>query len=434
MKKILFAFLMIFIFISFANAQKCTLVKGNGNTIGSEVNCGGEHFYVLKNDGTNVRLLSKYNLYIGKIYYKITVSEERYNELIATYKHCGSNGCSIGNNIMSEPEFKNIKNDASFGEDKVKYNDEDHSFIVFEFLDITETKQSEKAIGAHGDEAGKPAFPEVAVIGNSIPYENVETYAGGYRDTSLVKTEMRTYTNDYAEYLEAHGFNLKDIDVPTAKELDSVVYSITNKHLPLEEWRNNVTEVHDGYHPMKYLIGSLKDELPKGYEWLWSTTYWTRTKFDSNYALFIDTLGNVCSTWQCGGVVGAGVRPIITLAASDIDYLIETKTDGHGTVKSEKVKAAGGEVIKFTVVPEEGYVLGEVKVTDALGNVIIFKDYTFTMPNANVLIEATFVKVENAKAEQKENPKTADIAIITTAIIFITSVFIIYYSKSKLEN
>ena len=83
--------------------------------------------------------------------------------------------------------------------------------------------------------------------------------------------------------------------------------------------------------------------------------------------------------------------------------------------------ASGGEVIKFTVEPKEGYVLGSVKVTDEKGNVVTFTNYTFTMPSANVLIEATFVKV---------NPKTADInMIIVTTILLISFGSVMFYFK-----
>ena len=73
-----------------------------------------------------------------------------------------------------------------------------------------------------------------------------------------------------------------------------------------------------------------------------------------------------------------------------VEYEIATKVKGNGTVKVVS-SASGGDGVTFIVEPQKGYVLGEVKVTDEFGNVLKFTDYTFTMPSANVLIEATFI-------------------------------------------
>ncbi len=94
------------------------------------------------------------------------------------------------------------------------------------------------------------------------------------------------------------------------------------------------------------------------------------------------------------------------------DYLVETKTDGNGEVKASRVRANDGDAIEFTVTPKEGYVLGEVKVTDSNGNVVIFTDYKFTMPSADVLIEATFIPI---------NPNTS--AISVTLIVILSIIF-----------
>ena len=46
-------------------ASKIKVLSGDITTKGSEVAIGDEHFYVVSNDGTNVVLLTKYNLYTG---------------------------------------------------------------------------------------------------------------------------------------------------------------------------------------------------------------------------------------------------------------------------------------------------------------------------------------------------------------------------------
>lgn len=43
----------------------CTVVKGDGTKTGDEIECGGEYFYVIENDGASISMLAKYNLNIG---------------------------------------------------------------------------------------------------------------------------------------------------------------------------------------------------------------------------------------------------------------------------------------------------------------------------------------------------------------------------------
>ena len=47
------------------NGSELRVVSGDINTVGSEVCIGTECFYVFDNDGQNVKMLAKYNLYVG---------------------------------------------------------------------------------------------------------------------------------------------------------------------------------------------------------------------------------------------------------------------------------------------------------------------------------------------------------------------------------
>jgi len=107
-----------------------------------------------------------------------------------------------------------------------------------------------------------------------------------------------------------------------------------------------------------------------------------------------------------------------------LELKIETKvTKGKGTVTAVK-SSKPGEPVTFTVTPAEGYVLGEVRVTDANGKTIVFKQNTFTMPNADVMIEAVFLPA---------NPETKDIAIISILLISVISggLFALYRKRLK---
>ena len=108
-----------------------------------------------------------------------------------------------------------------------------------------------------------------------------------------------------------------------------------------------------------------------------------------------------------------------------MEYKIETKvTKGKGTVEAIKSSRPGAPVT-FVVTPEEGYVLGEVRVTDANGKTVIFKQNTFTMPSADVTIEAVFLPA---------NPETKDLAIALLIMLSIITLVITLIEGKKLKN
>ncbi len=123
-----------------------------------------------------------------------------------------------------------------------------------------------------------------------------------------------------------------------------------------------------------------------------------------------------------GGHVNLRSIPTVLVKLKyDVDYQITPKIQGEGEIKVINRSAAGGEVT-FEVTPKPGYVLSAVKVTDAAGNVITFNDYKFTMPSADVTIEAVFVP---------GNPNTTDIAIMGIIIVGILfgAIAVINYKK-----
>lgn len=123
------------------------------------------------------------------------------------------------------------------------------------------------------------------------------------------------------------------------------------------------------------------------------------------------------------GFYKKGINSVIEYYARP--FYIETKTDGNGTVTAKQT-ADSGEEITFTIEPKEGFMLKEVKVTDANGNVITFTDYTFTMPSADVTIDVSFV-------EEVKNSETSDAIIYSAIAIIIGISFIIYNNKKKLN-
>ena len=104
-----------------------------------------------------------------------------------------------------------------------------------------------------------------------------------------------------------------------------------------------------------------------------------------------------------------------------IENNIKTNVVGKGNVTVVESSLAGNDVT-FKVEPQDGYVLSVVKVVDQEGNILTFTDYTFTMPSADVTIEAIFIK----------NPDTLD-KVIVFFLIFVVSCLIIKVYKRKFD-
>lgn len=426
-KFLLFTILLLIPFI--VNAEnKCNIVSGNGKDIGSEIECAGEHFYVVENKEDSIRMLAKYNLDIGSVVNKVTVSAERYNEI----KNLCS-GSSYCDTIFEEAEFKGYVDCLE------NFSNEDgtHTYMIRYDLDPNEIKQNSLALGAHGDERGNPQFPEYGVVGH-IPTAFNETlgdvYAQTYRDYQYFDSQFSSLyagsqydLNDYLYYLSSKGITADNINILSVKEINNIVYNITNSYLPLEEWGDSFEE-KNGYYDINYnyyILGSIKEYLPEeGYEWLYATTYWTRTVRGTNDErfYFVDSLGNLCSMYGCSIALGAGIRPVIEISKDIINYNLTTETNNNGTIEIASDIEAGNTIV-LNATPKKGYKLAklivktesgttiEVKGEDIIENndgTISINPELFTMPLENIVVQAMWEII---------NPKTGVLDIITILLI-----------------
>ncbi len=108
----------------------------------------------------------------------------------------------------------------------------------------------------------------------------------------------------------------------------------------------------------------------------------------------------------------------------DLPYAITTKVEGKGTIKVSKNSEFSGNEIVFEVTPQDGYKLDKVIVTTVSGEKIVFDDYKFTMPSADVTIEALFVV---------DNPNTLDIALFGIYVLTIISALVVMKYRKKLQ-
>ena len=186
-----------------------------------------------------------------------------------------------------------------------------------------------------------------------------------------------------------------------------------------------------------YIIGSIKEYLPDGYDWIYGTTYWTRTRYKTNHTdvFFIDTLGNLCNTDACHIALGAGIRPVVEISKDSINYNLITESEEGGTL--EKVNETKvGDTIVLKPLAKAGYKLNGFTITTYSGQTIeieekdIFKNddgtiiinpEVFVMPLENVIITARWGFT---------NPKTGVFDYISFIMIGLIISFIGYVSIS----
>ena len=100
---------------------------------------------------------------------------------------------------------------------------------------------------------------------------------------------------------------------------------------------------------------------------------------------------------------GSGASASCTVTVSSYlppanpNYRITVEATQGGTVTADPTAAKAGATVTLTPVPDRGYQVGTVAVTDRFGDPVAVTEnadgtYTFTMPNGQVSVEVTFVE------------------------------------------
>jgi hypothetical protein len=445
MKNKLYLLLLLLVIPFYASAAgtgaHCDVIKGTGNDIGDEINCAGEHFYIIDKANNKTKMLAKYNLLNGIVLVDVEVSEERYNQLVDMYDD--GNGVPMKKAIMNEPEFSIYKEVMSITEKQRVYREYDgYYFKIYGDLpnkNVSDEKslvhQSELAIGAHGNELGKPDPVQIGIFTTIGPNlrDKTDIYDGYYVDSDeTIQTELQLYM--YEDYLKDRNINIDNIDLISLKEIKNIVYKVSGSALPLKDWFENQQALINGNREYQdvFVLGNLKEYLPAGYEWLYSTSYYTKTGVPSvsknwfqdnrgpdleDYIYFVDTLGFICSKYGCDSAVGAGARPVVTIDDSLLRYGIYTKVSGSGSIEVVS-SAIPGELINFTIKANKDLELKRLAIVTPSGERIEFtenditynedgtitiRSNTFIMPKESVTIEAEWSDYVKGV---EENPKT----------------------------
>lgn len=449
MKKRFFFFILLLMTPFIIEAKEyCKLISGNINTIGSEIACGDEHFYIIEDMGDSIKMFAKYNLEAGYEYDKVILTEDRYNEI--------DTACSIYDNddeflecVLSQPEFEKYDDCyRSYNLENENGNIEYH-FIMYNNIEVNELKQNSKAIGAHGDEHGNPTFPEYGVVyihpdDLDDEYINNHIYEDDrFADYSMDGIGIHWFddTNflellDYQKYLNNLGYEVKNVNTLSVAEIDGIVEKVTGNKIPFDEWyEDGWIEKQTNYADNRsyWILGNFGELLPENkYDWLYSTTYWTRTvgynpnisdEMSSALMFFVDSLGNLCNVNACNIAIGAGIRPTVEISKSDIIYNIVPETDGNGAINVPPT-AKEGEIITYKIEPNVGYELEEmIIVTDSGNEIIITKDDVicdeentctikeekFVMPEEDIVIKVKFIN----------NPKTGVSSFIGIIMLLV---------------
>lgn len=86
------------------------------------------------------------------------------------------------------------------------------------------------------------------------------------------------------------------------------------------------------------------------------------------------------------------------------NYRITIGDMANGTITANPSAAKAGATVTLTATPDEGYAVGSITVTDRFGDAVRVTEnangtYTFTMPDGQVTVSATFVASEEPAAE-----------------------------------
>ena len=412
-------------------------------------------------DGAQVVGENTYDKWINKL-------KDKYNlnyvtDINSARYEGGENSTAL---ILYVPDYENIT--VIDGDTYIKENIKLYPYTLINNQTDGFNIQNELALGVTGEKgnANYPIYATLALFpgyygysdNNETAYDvsiNYDNFENGYTNFDFKdNTSVKYYLNNYKELLNNKGYEISNVDMINIKEINDLVKSVTSKELPLSDWFNasiNINAQHDneGYY---YNLGDLKQYLTDDYKWLWGTSYWTKTFAanieetapNSTLVYFVSSSGDICFTEsECSrSIPRAGLRPVVTIENENLiyPYNIDSKTDGNGSIEVVKT-AYANDKITFRVSPKPGFTLSKLKLTDIGGFSVTYSQQqiitnndgtvsvnTFTMPSADVLIEATFEK-------SIINPKTG----VTLPISFMLIVLLIgsitmIYSDNKIQK
>ncbi len=374
MKKLLFLIIMLFT-SSFVFAEgSCKVVEGTGTEIGDEIACESEHFYVMSNDGNKVKMMAKYNLYVGddvnKTYHDFNSETELY-DYISSFP--------LDSYQVSADKFL-----YNYGYDD---NQAKYYTIIGDAISSSHVLQDKKALGFVGEYKNNTHFPFYGVIDrylfsnlyfeesfyrlgvedNGLDFQNDDTFYYQYKydkelsfdkfreindeieprffywvnndlsveeryqlykDSLIVKNSLE----DYKKELNNIGVESVDVKMPSMEDINDLLKEINGSNLDMDSYVEGILNgtygslnLNTGY--IISHIDNLKNYVSEKYNWIYGTTYYTETVFSDRYSFgffLISTRGDLCLSQFCGAnsFIG-GLRPVVTVNVLEIAGGIE---------------------------------------------------------------------------------------------------------------
>ena len=447
MKKIILFIICIIFIPGVVHAKEyCQIVSGNGKDVGSELKCGTESFYVVSSTNDSISMITKYNLFVGDIIDNISVER------------------SVEFGVDAIGLCYQVAEDGGYNPYHVVpiYQDNTNSYLkscrIYEKINYDKVVQDKRAIGTFLID-GKSQLPLYGIIymNPGWGYEAIEEHRDyiynydGNGNLIINTTPFGKYLDGYKDELQRQNINVSNVSFITLSKTLQLLERISGREINLNLESNTQPDNFNVY----YGKMNIKNYIGNNYKWIYDTTYWLGSGFigdpnnlgaeDSN-DYYISNEGMLCAIGRgdCQYLpypIGNGLRPLVTIAKSEVAYKINTKTDGHGSIEVVKT-AYGNDKITFRVNAEKGYKLSKLIVTTDSGETVVFNEgniitnkngtvsisnNAFTMPFENVTIEAEFRR-------DLENPETGLKLIIMSTIMIFSLGMGTYIYRKKLNN
>ncbi len=133
----------------------------------------------------------------------------------------------------------------------------------------------------------------------------------------------------------------------------------------------------------------------------WTSSNSTVATVDQNGVVTAVARGTAVITATAADGSGASASCTVTVSSylppANPNYRITVEATQGGTVTADPTAAKAGATVTLTPVPDRGYQVGSVAVTDRFGDAVAVTEqadgtYTFTMPNGQVTVTVTFAE------------------------------------------
>lgn len=354
MKKIFVFLIMLVCLLPFTiDAKACKVVSGTGKELGDEIACGDEHFYVLEYKDGKIKMITKYNLFVGN---KIDRGSDYFDDESEAEKACLA--------LLDTYDEKNVDMMAKFNPD----GDPEKFFCrVFTPLEYDSVKQNELAKGLYPNgnmEVAYPIYGNIFLDAEVAPDEFDENL-----DLVPDKSIFKEYFDGYKETLTKLGVTVLDMGFIKRSGVQDVIDKVGTEKVIIPTTGDFFTSddplklVWEEFTYWDYLLLSykvnIKEYLPEKYSWLYGTSYWTGSATKDTYGdkdhysdEFITTVGDYCSFERGCEItnIGLGLRPVVTISESDVGEEVPNTLDNVIPTFLVAALSLTGLLVTFTLI------------------------------------------------------------------------------------